>query len=89
MAHEIKTLPALDIVGIERRTWYVVEWQDKPSSAWCEVFKTQADRDTYVKNLREGSENVTVYELLTPDGFSIDEVERYIFSGNSRIDEKV
>lgn len=87
-AVEIKALPALDIVGMERRTWYVLEWQNRHVVSWCEAFNTDADRAAYIKNLREGSYNMTIYELLTPSYFSIVEVERYIMN-NPRIGEKV
>lgn len=85
MAHQIKTLSAIDLVSDERRTWYVVEWMDSHDKGWNSVHHSADERTEALSVIPTNAKEVIQYEILSPIHQSMEDIESYIMAGNSRL----
>jgi hypothetical protein len=85
MSREVKKLSAVDVVGEERRTWFVVEWMDSNDCGWHTVYHTAKDRDQAAKQVPDGVKEIVQYEIVALPYQSISDIDAYISSGNSRL----
>jgi hypothetical protein len=79
---KVKLIGDVDMVGDERRTWYVVEWKNEQGKG---EFMVDAEHTPIIANLECPESDMVRYCILSPVGADISEIRDYIASGNSRL----
>jgi hypothetical protein len=80
---KVKLLSDLDMVGKERRTWFVVEWKNAEGSG---EFAVESEHFPIVAHLNCAESDMVRYALLSPMGVDREEVIGYLSAGNTRLD---
>ena len=83
---KVQRLGDVDMVGDERRTWYVVEWKDDQRNSRSFVGESGAQCAKIIEGLNVAVSDIVQYCILSTAETDRMEVIEYIVSGNSRLD---